>query len=310
MERYDYHDWIQWPEADVREYAQEIAENARLTAQQTAYLARRMADEAGYWDLASSEGSMGPQKLGERAEEFIRLDGSNDAAIFEINVKINRPRRPADLFEQDVIMKAGAGLTTRHWRETVKASNYIWKKYRVARRNRSRHPFRWMRNHIRQTAERARWTANWYPIERNIWLASGTHAEPYEGVAWYAETLEVAYMNATNQAQLNSVEGAMWHAFRVGQLLADLEIRLSYADSYDKSMATRRAMLEGAKAGAAARRLAADEERIAAIAQKMRENDSLSAIRAIHFVAMASPHLGSKDTIARAWKKRRKMGQP
>lgn len=251
MSFYDYLDWSEWPEADVREYALELATYHRLTEVEANYLERRMLDEAGHYPIPGWK-RVGPRKSSAEEEELSRALGQSDADRFQQNVLINRPQKiDVPAMEEATYATIGNGLTRRFIRQGG-LNKHLSTEFAKRRRSEARHPFSSLNPAIQNLCNRALWRANCIPISSINWLVQPADRKPREGVWWYVKQLEHAYNNAREQAKLGNVEGAMWHAFRAGGLKLELEIKLAHGATFEKyeavSIAQREAGLSKSQA--------------------------------------------------------------
>lgn len=243
---YDYSEWTGWSEDDVREYAEEITTAHSLSDRQARYLTRRMLDEAGHHyevPLFSY-----PRKMDQRSEEIFRELQNDDEKIQEHNRTMNQPYilrtpRPPKV-EWDHV---GRGLTRRSLRTNIKLSRHQWKEVRRVRRRIGRHPFSPLALRISRRIEEGLWRSNALPIEHSEWLIQLDESRPYEGMKWYADRINEAFVNAQAQAKLGNSEAAMWHAFRAGSLLTELELRTNHGDMFEKYEAVKLAQINSGR---------------------------------------------------------------
>lgn len=290
MSFYDYRDWSEWPEADVKEYAQELASFYNLAAEEAAYLTQRMLDEAGHYPLPGWK-KVGPKKSSAEQEELSRALGESDADRFEQNVRINRPMKIDGLaVEEPSYTTVGNGLTKRLTRRGG-FSKQLSTEFNKRQRRNARHPFSSLNPEIRNLSNKALWQANCIPVSSVDWLVRPIDRKPREGVWWYVKQLEHAYYNAREQAKLGNFEGAMWHAFRAGELKSELEIRLAHGELYEKYEAVRSAQREAGKTSATA----TNEEKQAAYRRQRAANRAISNTEAAR---RAARELGYKGPTA------------
>lgn len=249
MRYYDYHEWIHWPESDVREYAREIAAAQSLAADDANYLERQMAWKAGYWPDIYKPGPAGPRKMDAEMEEQFRSMGDDDEAIFNHNCSINEPKiymRPK--YDVDITEKTiGIGLTRRRLAE-VKPKNRTAKQWQYEQKKRiANDPFRHLHHRVRLLANEAHWQANCYPTSGGNWLIKKGNDEPYKGLVWYSNQLFEVFNNALNQMKIGNIQAAMLHAFRVGELCSQLEIRMVHGVTYEKYEAVKIAQSDAAQ---------------------------------------------------------------
>jgi hypothetical protein len=272
MEWYDFSDWIEWPEAQIREYAREIADDAQLTKQQADFLARYMAQQAGFWPGSQREKFYHyPQKLSDATEVMLRepitygwdhseavgpdiwgptLMHDADARVFAENVRLNRPGKPPPTLDQWKLAtkSVGSGLTKKFVVERLREPDTLRRERRHARRRESRRPFSAMNMGIKIRSTDALWASNCLRIDHEEWLIPHGQDKPFEGLVWYSEQLMRAYWNARIQADLGNLEGAMWHAFRAGAFHAETEMRMLHGSKFDKYDAVNLAQKDAARA--------------------------------------------------------------
>lgn len=250
MEYYDYRDWICWPEIEIQNYAREIAADLSLTAAEAKYLERQMVQRAGFFPFARSLRMFGPKRTLPERETLLRETGSSEAAIFRLNVELNKPVAEPHLSPADLEArwdKVGDGLTAKYFSKFPPRSKMA--KLRIeARRKKANLTFTTMDPEIRRYAEDAYWFSNCLPINYGRWILHPESMKPFEGLGWYALNLYRAYNNARRQAKLGNLEGAMWHAYRAGELSAELNIRLVHSETFDKYNAVNSAQKDAAKA--------------------------------------------------------------
>ena len=119
---------------------------------------------------------------------------------------------------------------------------------RRQRRRIAKRPFATLWPSIRSIGDDAFWASNCYPVDSGTWLNLWDDGKPYESPLWYAHQLERMYENAKKQASTGNVEGAMWHAFRAGELQAELNLTLAHGRKFEKYDAVNRAQRDAAKA--------------------------------------------------------------
>nr|WP_166180894.1 hypothetical protein [Altererythrobacter segetis] len=245
MQYYDYRDWIEWPEADIREYAREITAHLSLTAAEAEHLERQMTQQAGHWPKLVER--IGPWKLEVEQEALFRAIGNGDDEVFQQNCRFNKPYRQPKYELEAKWETVGSGLTRKRTTRIIRESPAMKRRRRGEQRRHARNPFTTINPQIRNWAEEAMWASNSYPIDRGRWLIPPGNDAPHEGLVWYSRELLSAYYNARDQAQLGNVEAAMRHAFRAGTLCTELRMRLAHGRTYDKYEAVNLAQRDAAQ---------------------------------------------------------------
>jgi hypothetical protein len=256
MEYYDFADWIEWPTEDIREYASEIAAANQLTAEQADHLGRQMTQKAGHWPILKER--IGPLKMSLDSEELFCSLGNENAEVFEQNKRLNRPYvAPKFDYGEARCRTVGSRLTQRIVKDWIRKPAFFTKEERRAKRRMASRPFMHLLSDLRNQIDEAYWRANCYPINYGTWLLWGDHDKPYESLVWYGSELERVYYNARKQAELGNIEAAMFHAFKVGVLNAELGILMARGATFEKYQAVKMAQRDAA----IARKTVPDETR-------------------------------------------------
>jgi len=249
MRFYDYNEWREWPEGDVREYARELAQYLSLPSRQADHLEREMLQRAGIWPRPQPR--FGPFKMGEELEASFRSLGNDDQEVFNQNKRMNGPAHDRHTSNDDWDVRwetIGSGLSRRRVRQIVREPARVRKWRKEDRRAQARHPFAVMQGQIKMIAEDARWAANSLKIDHDTWMDKSGNDRPHEGYVWFAEQLSQAYGNARAQASLGNAEAAAYHAFRAGALFSELEMVLVHGARYEKYEAVQTAQRDAANA--------------------------------------------------------------
>lgn len=249
---YTLSEWTAWPECDICEYASEIATFANLGSKEARYLENAMLERAGIFPVFAQRS--GPFKLTHDLERSM-LDLDPEADVFAQNRQMNKPReklKPPSIKHRIV----GSGLTKRQIRE-VDGDGWLEKESKRSRHRFAKKPFTHLLPEVEATCNEALWQAGCYRYGQREWLIREGNKKPYEGLVWYAWEILQTYGNARHQGRLGNIEGAMFHSFRAGTLLTELQMRLAHGELFDRFSATHSAQSEAAKA----RKIVSDEAR-------------------------------------------------
>lgn len=257
MEHYDYRTWIEWPEQDIREYAQEIAAHYELDSGPAYSLTWRMLGRATGYPFPEREYLRYPSKMNADVELEYRSLGENDEKLFARNRRLNRPFKSPTSRDRLKVEGVGRGLTRRNFLRTVVESNYSRRERLRAQKKFGKWPFSVSARAAERISDDALWVANCYPLGVGEWLLSTGERQPFEGLIWYSSQLDLALWNASAQAANGATQAAMWHAFRAGSLTAELEQRLAHAATFEKYQAVNSAQRDAGKS----RKIVSDELR-------------------------------------------------
>lgn len=246
IEYYDFREWITWPEGDIVEYANELAQALRLSENEADYLRSAMTRRAGYWPVRKER--YGPHMMDPALEALFRELGNGDDAVLAENARLNRPYVDPKFTRQSRTELVGRGLTLRSKLLVEKESKALRKYGQRDRKRKAEYPFSSMNASLIGIADDALWAANCYPVSNSDWIIRPGEDKPFEGLVWYSRELMAAYNNAKDQARLGNIQAALWHAFRAGSLKSELEIRLAHAETFEKYQAVNQAQRDAAHA--------------------------------------------------------------
>ena len=257
MEYYDYRTWIEWPEQDIRKYAQEIAAHHEPESGSAYSLTWRMLGRATGYPFPENEYLEYPSKTSAAKKLDYRSQGEDDEKIFARNQRFNQPFKSPTSRDRLKWEGVGRGLTRRNFLRTVVESKYSRRERLRARRKFGKRAFSVAAREAGMISDDALWVANCYPLGAGDWLLSTGERQPFEGLIWYSSQLNLALWNASAQAANGATQAAMWHAFRAGSLKAELEQRLAHAATFEKYQAVNSAQRDAGKS----RKIVPDELR-------------------------------------------------
>jgi len=220
MDYYDYRDWLEWPESEIRTYARAIAADNSLSPAEAEHLEMQMIQKAGHWpEIAQAKAN-----------------------------RSNSPPGKSRYKRQDRWLMRGSGLTKKIVRQTIRQSAASRKEGLRARRKFAANPIPHMKMRVVDMAIEAKWAANCYPIDYGRWLPTSENSAPFEGLDWYGRELLSAFANAQSQAGKGNSQFAIYHAFRAGELFAELAIRMAHGELFEKFQSVSAAQSDAAKA--------------------------------------------------------------
>ena len=119
MEYYDYRTWIEWPEQDIRKYAQEIAAHHEPESGSAYTLTWRMLGRATGYPFPENEYLKYPCKMSAAKELDYRSQGEDEEKIFARNQRFNQPFKSPTSRDRLKWEGVGRGLTRRNFLRTV-----------------------------------------------------------------------------------------------------------------------------------------------------------------------------------------------
>lgn len=151
--------------------------------------------------------------------------------------------------------KVGSGITARTVTTTHRTGQAAKlfaserKLVRKMRRHAAKKPFSWRLSKDTETIlEEALWAAGCLQIDYGHWIVPKPEMEPHAGAWWYCEQITQLLENARKQCGSNEAEFAAFNAFRAGELLTELTMRLAHNEFFEKQTAIAEAQRSAPKA--------------------------------------------------------------
>jgi hypothetical protein len=219
MDYYDYRDWLEWPESEIRAYARAIADDNSLSLAEAEHMETQMVRKAGYWPAVANAKARPNSSLGK--SRYAR---------------------------EERWLSFGNGLTKKVARRVIRQSAASKKEGQRARKKFAANPIPHLKMRVVDMVVEAKWASNSYPIDHGRWLVTSQYDSPFESLDWYGRELLAAFSNAQAQADKGNNQFALYHAFRAGELHAELAVRLAHGEVYEKFQAVSTAQSDAAKA--------------------------------------------------------------
>ncbi|HEV2569467.1 hypothetical protein [Sphingomonas sp.] len=166
----------------------------------------------------------------------------------------------------------GDGLTKRYLREPIYSGDFEINERRERKKRKrrlKRAPFSDDARQIRWQLDRFLWAFGCLRVGYSEWVLPPGACEPYAGVWWYNQEIELALQNAESQCEAGEPQRAAYHALRAGQLFAEIALRAAHNEFFEKQKAIHEAQVESARS----RRRQSDEERRETVRKYMLEGD-------------------------------------
>lgn len=265
VDTYPYFEWTQWPEEDVREWAEELISAFKLDRYDAKGLLKEMLVRAGHWREAP-EPARYPVKMTEEVEAsyataYIEWHAARTDAgerpntialeIFEQNRRLNRPwQRPAFVptkWERKRVV--GSGLSSRTYWEAKSEGAVLHERRRAGARSRklmAKRPLRYEQRDMTSEMDEWLWRAGCVRLSHveDRWMVPKSQEAERDGMWWYYEAVMWRLEMARRQIAAGEAERAAWHSLHAGRLFAEMELKANYDDFFKKAQRTREAQAD------------------------------------------------------------------
>lgn len=255
VDTYPYAEWTQWPEEDVREWAEEIAAAFTLEKFEAASLLEAMLSRAGHW-RPPPEPICYPVKMTEEAEAsytaaFVEWHAArtqenkrpNSIAVEkeEQNRRLNQPwRRPEftpPKWERKKVV--GSGLSARtYWEVKRDGSGAPMTRWwdAKARSRMSKRPLQHEKVNMSAQMDEWLWRAGCVRLAHweDRWMVPDSQKAERDGMWWYYEAVSARLAMAQRQIKIGEPERAAWHSLHAGRLFAEMELKASHDGFFKK----------------------------------------------------------------------------
>lgn len=255
IDSYPYSEWTQWPEEDVREWAEEIVTAFSLEKYEAASLLEELLSRAGHW-RAPPDPIRYPVKMTEEIETsytsaYIEWHAARTEAgerpnsialeIFEQNRRLNRPwQRPNFVptkWERTKVV--GSGLSSRTYWAAKREGASLQESRRAGASSRklmAKHPLRYEEHGMRSAMDEWLWQAGCIRLSHGNWMVPKSQEAERDGMWWYFEEVTSRLEMARRQIKAGEAERAAWHSLHAGRLFAEMELKASHDKFFKKHM--------------------------------------------------------------------------
>lgn len=269
VDTYPYSEWTQWPEEDVREWAEELASAFNLEKFEAKSLLEDMLVRAGHW-RDTPESSRYPVKMTEETEAsytaaYVEWHATRTEAgerpnsvaleIFEQNRRLNRPwQRPAFVptkWERKRVV--GSGLSSRTYWEAKREGAVLQESRRASASSRklmAKRPLRYEERGMTSAMHEWLWQAGCVRLTHieGRWMVPESQEAERDGMWWYYEAVNSRLEMARRQVASGEAERAAWHSLHAGRLFAEMELKATHDEFFKKAQRTREAQSDVGRA--------------------------------------------------------------